>query len=97
MRVMGALKAYAPRNNRYVEAKNKLVNNVENFYIGREKIIKGFENKIFPLLYDEERVWVSIKSLKRSRRRRKRTKKKKKGSKKKKKRTRRNISRIFWW
>ena len=54
--VMGALKAYAPRNNRYVEAKNKLVNNVENFYIGREKIIKGFENKIFPLLYDEERV-----------------------------------------
>ena len=53
---MGALKAYAPRNNRYVEAKNKLVNNVENFYIGREKIIKGFENKIFPLLYDEERV-----------------------------------------
>ena len=83
--VMGALKAYAPRNNRYVEAKNKLVNNVENFYIGREKIIKGFENKIFPLLYDEERVWVSIESLKRSRRRRKRTKKKKKGSKKKKK------------
>ena len=54
--VMGALKAYAPRNNRYVEAKNELVNNVENFYIGREKIIKGFENKIFPLLYDEERV-----------------------------------------
>ena len=54
--VMGALKAYAPRNNRYVEAKTKLVNNVENFHIGREKIIKGFENKIFPLLYDEERV-----------------------------------------
>ena len=30
--VMGALKAYAPRDNKYVEAKNKLVKNVENFY-----------------------------------------------------------------
>ena len=29
--VMGALKAYAPRGNKYVEAKNKLLNNVENF------------------------------------------------------------------
>ena len=28
---MGALKAYAPRDNKYVEAKNKLVNNVEKF------------------------------------------------------------------
>ena len=51
--VMGALKGYAPRNNKYVEAKNKLINNVENFYKGREKIIKGFENKIFPVCYDE--------------------------------------------
>ena len=51
--VMGALKGYAPRDNKYVEAKNKLINNVENFYKGREKIIKGFENKIFPVCYDE--------------------------------------------
>ena len=51
--VMGALKGYVPRNSRYVEAKNKLVNDVENFYKGKEKIIKGFENKIFPLYYDE--------------------------------------------
>ena len=50
---MGALKGYVTRNNRYVEAKNKLVNNVENFYKGREKIIKGFENKVFPLYYNE--------------------------------------------
>ena len=35
--VMGALKAYAPRDNQYVEAKNKLVNNAENFYKGRKK------------------------------------------------------------
>ena len=46
---MGALKAYAPRDNKYVEAKNKLVNNVENFYKGREKIIEGFKNGVFPV------------------------------------------------
>ena len=27
--------------------------NVENFYNGREKIIEGFKNKIFPFNYDE--------------------------------------------
>ena len=48
---MGALKAYAPRDNNYVEAKNKLVNNVENFYKGREKIIEGFKNGVFPVYY----------------------------------------------
>ena len=51
--VMGALKGYAPRDNKYVEAKNKLVNNVEDFYKGREKIIKGLENKVFLVYYDE--------------------------------------------
>ena len=50
---MGALKAYAPRDNKYVEAKNKLVNNVENFYKGREKIIEGFKNGVFPFYYDK--------------------------------------------
>ena len=34
--VMGALKAYAPRDNKYVEAKNRLVNNVEG-----EKLVGG--------------------------------------------------------
>ena len=53
MGVMGALKAYAPRDNKYVEAKNKLVNNVENFYKGREKITEGFKNRVFPLYYNE--------------------------------------------
>ena len=52
--VMAALKNYGPRNNKYAEAKNKLLNNVENFYKGREKIIEGFKNKIFPLYYDKE-------------------------------------------
>ena len=48
---MGALKAYAPRDNKYVDAKNKLVNNVENFYKGREKITEGFKNGVFPVYY----------------------------------------------
>ena len=51
--VMGALKAYAPRDNKYIEAENKLVNNVENFYKGREKNIEGFKNGVFPVYYDE--------------------------------------------
>ena len=51
--VISALKNYAPRDNKYVEAKNKLLNNVENFYKGREKIIEGFKNEIFPLYYNE--------------------------------------------
>ena len=53
--VMGALKGYAPRDNKYIEAKNKLLNNVENCYKGREKIIKGFKNGVFPFYYDRER------------------------------------------
>ena len=44
---MGVLKAYAPGDNIYVEAKNKLVNNVENFYKEREKIIEWFKMKCF--------------------------------------------------
>ena len=51
--VMGALKGYAPRDNKYTEAKNKLVNNVENFYKGREKIIEGFKNGVFQFYYDD--------------------------------------------
>ena len=49
--VMGALKAYAPRDNKYVEAKNKFVNNVEKFFKGREKIIEGSKNGVFPVYY----------------------------------------------
>ena len=47
------LKTYNPRDNKYIEAKNNLVNNASNFYKGREKIIEGFKNKIFPIYYDE--------------------------------------------
>ena len=51
--VINALERYAPRDNKYVEAKNKLLNNAKNFYEGREKIIEGFKNKVFPLYYNE--------------------------------------------
>ena len=47
------LKICNPRDNKYIEAKNNLVNNASNFYKGREKIIEGFKNKIFPIYYDE--------------------------------------------
>ena len=43
----------ASRDNKYIQAKNNLVNNVENFYKGREKIIEGFKNEAFPFYYDE--------------------------------------------
>ena len=48
---MGTLKHYAPRDNKYVEAKNKLVINVENLYKEKEKIIEGFKNGVFPVYY----------------------------------------------
>ena len=37
-----------------LKQKNKLTNNVKNFYEGREKTIEGFKNEIFPFYYDEE-------------------------------------------
>ena len=51
--VLTHLKIYNPRDNKYIKAKNSLVNNASNFYKGREKIIRGFKNKIFPIYYDE--------------------------------------------
>ena len=52
--VIGALKKYTPRDNKYVEVKNRLLNNVKNFYKGREKTIEGFKNGVFPFYYDEQ-------------------------------------------
>ena len=51
---MNSSKNYIPRNNKYTEAKNKLLNYVKNFYEGRKKIIEGFKNEIFPVYYDKE-------------------------------------------
>ena len=45
---------YTPRDEKYIEAENKLLDNAKNFSKGREKIIEGFKNGIFPLNYDDE-------------------------------------------
>ena len=79
---INALKNYAPRDNKYVEAKNKLLNNVKNFYKGREKIIEGFKNKIFPLYYDKKYEYEM--KVKREEERRRRKKKEKKEEQKNK-------------
>ena len=82
---MTALKNYTPRNNKYVEAKNKLLNNVENFYKGREKNIEGFKNKIFPLYYDKEHEYKArVERREEIERRREKEKKKNKKNKKNK-------------
>ena len=47
--ILDALKNYSPKAQKYIEAKNNLLNNAKNFYEGREKIIKGFKDGIFPL------------------------------------------------
>ena len=45
---------YSPRNQKYIDAKNKLSDNAKNFYEGSKKIIEGFKKGIFPLKsYDE--------------------------------------------
>ena len=48
------LKKYSPKHDKYVTLKNNLVDNVSKFYEGREKIIEGFKNEVFPLYYDRE-------------------------------------------
>ena len=42
------------QENKYAEAKNKLLNNVENFYKGTEKIIEGFKIGVFPFYCDKQ-------------------------------------------
>ena len=49
---LDVLSDYTPRDEKYSKAKNKLLDNVKNFYEGQGKIIKGFKNGIFPLNYD---------------------------------------------
>ena len=48
------LKKYSPKHDKYVTLKNNLVDNASKFYEGREKIIEGFKNEVFPLYYDKE-------------------------------------------
>ena len=38
------------RDKKYIKATNELLDNVKHLYKGREKIIEGFKNGIFPLM-----------------------------------------------
>ena len=49
-----ALSRYSPRNQKYIEAKNKLLDNAKICYEGRERIIEGFKKGIFSLKSDNE-------------------------------------------
>ena len=44
-----ALNRYFPKNKKYIEAKNTLLDNAKNFYEETEKIVKGFKEAIFLL------------------------------------------------
>ena len=52
--ILDALNNYSPKTQKYIETKNSLLNNAKNFYKGREKIIEGFKERIFPLKSDDE-------------------------------------------
>ena len=52
--IVDALNNYLPKAQKYIEAKNSLLNNAKNFFKGREKIIKGFKEGIFLLKSDGE-------------------------------------------
>ena len=52
--ILTNLSNYIPKVQKYIEAKNELLDDVKNFYEGRKKIIEGFKNEIFPLKPDDE-------------------------------------------
>ena len=58
--MLHVLREYNPKHDKYVILKNNLLDNASKFYKGREKIIEGFKNGLFPLYYDiryhEERM-----------------------------------------
>ena len=51
--ILGVLSKYAPKTQKYIEPKNKLLNNARNFYEGREKIIQGVKDGTFLLNHDD--------------------------------------------
>ena len=51
---LGVLSDQTSRAQRYIEAKNKLLDNAKNVYGGRERIIEVFKNGIFPLNHDDK-------------------------------------------
>ena len=53
--MLDALSKYLPRGKEFINAKDKLSNKAKTFYKGREKIIEGFKNEIFPFRSDDGR------------------------------------------
>ena len=51
--VLNALSRYSPRNEKYIKAKNELLDNAKKFYKGREKNIEEFKNGIFLLIKED--------------------------------------------
>ena len=51
--VLGVLSDYSPRGQKYIESKNRLLNNATNFFNGTEKITEGFKDGIILLNYDD--------------------------------------------
>ena len=45
--IVGALNNYIPKARKYIEAKNSLLNNVKNFYEGKEKLLKALKKEYF--------------------------------------------------
>ena len=79
---MGVLKAYAPRDNKYAEAKNNLLDNVEIFYKGREKFLKGLKTIYFHFIVMKR---MSMKWKLKEKQKKKKEKRKEKEQKTKKK------------
>ena len=52
--VLSVLGEYATTDQKYIQAKNRLLENAKSFYKEKEKIIEGFKNKIFPIYHDDE-------------------------------------------
>ena len=52
--MLHVLKNHSAKYDGYVTLKNNLVDKVSKFYEGREKIIEGFKNGVFPFYYDRD-------------------------------------------
>ena len=50
--VLNALKKYSPKNLEYIKEKINFLDNVKNFYDGRNMIINAFKDKIFPFYHE---------------------------------------------
>ena len=45
--MLGVLSNYAPKSQKYIEAKNKLLDNAKNFYQGEKKLLKALKMEYF--------------------------------------------------